>query len=358
MHHERYSDSWMPPGQTADTVPPPAAEAPRPPEARERVEGLFRVVTTQESQASRRHPDRIEDAVMCSLKRIQAEAAKDPDLAKTKRPLKYLELIREAGEREAAVAERLADLGIDGVFDGVSGGDEGIGEGMVCSRLVAAEAAERLAESPLEFCPPEGQAEATKLAFASALRSADLKTTAFNRLYPDMDGHALTTALLSRVIAKPDGQPQLVVGYCGNTRAYRLRPGGVLEELTVDDSAAGRALRAGEITREQYELVTTASDAAALPEDLRAYKPKKEAPRRDELIGDARGQAKIHTETFDLEPGDVVFLMTDGVHRNRSNKELTGLFNRNGRDGGAILKELSATDQDYDDASLVKIEIK
>lgn len=349
----------MPPERVAETIPPPAAEtATRPPESRERVEGRFRVITTHESLASRRHPGRIEDAVLGSLKRVMAEATKDPDLAKTKRPLKYLELIREAGEREDAVSERLAVLGIDGVFDGVSGGDEGIGEGMVCSRLVAAEVAERLAEAPLEFCPPEGQADATKLAFESALRSADLKTTAFNRLYPDMAGRALTTALLSRVIAKPDGQPQLVVSYCSNTRAYCLRPGGVLEELTTDDSEAGRALRAGEITREQYELVTTARDAEALPENLRVYKPKDEAPRRDELIGNAGGQAKIHTEVFDLEPGDVVFLMTDGVHRNRNNKELTGLFNRNSRDCAAILKELAETRQDYDDTSLVKIEIK
>jgi serine/threonine protein phosphatase PrpC len=338
MNHERYSDSWM----------PPAPESPRSPESRERVEGQFRVITTQESQASRRHPGRIEDAVLGSLKRILAEAAKDPDLAKTKRPFKYLELIREAGEREAAVAERLAELGIDGVFDGVSGGSEGLGEGMICSRLVAAEAAERLAEAPLEFCPPEGQAEATKLAFASALLSADLKTTAFNRLYPDMAGRALTTALLSRVIAKPDGKPQLVVGYCGNTRAYCLRSGGLLEELTIDDTNAGRALRAGETTREQYEHDTSSKSPTAEPE----------APLRDELIGDAGGKAKIHTEVFDLEPGDTVFLMTDGVHRNRSSQELTSLFNRNGGDCSVILQELSATEQDHDDASLVKIEIK
>lgn len=329
------------------------------PEVNKESEAKFRLAISEESHPSRFHLDRNEDAVLGSRTRVKFETEFPPViLSNCGNREQYLELIKQWGVAEAAAAEKLAELKIVGLFDGISGGKTGDGAGLVGSRLVSSLVATDLATARLENGLPSRQVEDTVEAFTETLQKADLAVTKFNREHGDMGCPGATTALLARAVTNREGQPAMVCAWAGNTRLYRRRRLGEVEALTIDDTKAGQALRQQVITKEQYELINDAKRKEDVPEELLTYWLANNSfidNRR--VVGLANGNVNVNRAVFTVEPDDVFFLMTDGAHRGRRPGQLAEALARNDLDGAAFLKEAEDNSTNNDDASVVKVEI-
>jgi serine/threonine protein phosphatase PrpC len=350
-------------------APEAASENPLPESPERDKERLFQVEYSADSVPGVFHEERDEDSVLGDAERLWWLNAKEE--IHTDEPEKDTATIKEAAIIERAAADRLKDLNVYGVMDGI--GASSRGSGLIASRLAAAELAANLAA-----LPDEADAEASRAAIESALRSANRAVWEYSRNRTDLTGQAGTTATVIRVVGGPDGRPRLAYGFCGNTRLYRYRPGtDELIEETIDHTLAGMALRhhldpdrypapkpknpatKTAITRADYEAVNDAGRPGAVGEE---YEEMIEANRtfagREYTIGLAGpGDFKPDTGIIEAEPRDVILIASDGLYRSIGPDKIRGMLRR-GLSSPEMLQKVAETGGPGDDATSVVIRLE
>ncbi|HEX8335182.1 MAG TPA: Stp1/IreP family PP2C-type Ser/Thr phosphatase [Pyrinomonadaceae bacterium] len=113
--------------------------------------------------------------------------------------------------------------------------------------------------------------------------------------------------------------PRATVGHVGDSRLYRLAPDGRLSRETQDHSLVEEEMRAGRLTPEQA-----------------ATHPNRNVISR--ALG-AESSVDVDLRTFEVEPGTVFLLCSDGITRHVPDNELSAVL-RNARTLDAACAEL------------------
>jgi PPM family protein phosphatase len=153
------------------------------------------------------------------------------------------------------------------------------------------EVASAMAVEPLAALDGRAFADAGEAAdaLAGAIREANLAIIERGRADPDLWG--MGTTVTAAAVATDH---VLQLAHVGDSRAYLLRPGGPLRQLTVDHTVVEEAVRRGLLTRRQAAIHPqrgVVTRAVGLDPDLRVDTP----------------------EPLELEPGDQVLLCSDGL---------------------------------------------
>lgn len=188
----------------------------------------------------------------------------------------------------------LPELGVFALADGMGGLEKGEVMSEAAVQAVVA-AAPELGDLAARL-GPEASAAERKALFQ---RVEALFTETATRLYEQAAeaglrmGTTLTTAVL--------GPSRLVIGHVGDCRAIRAR-GAELSVLTNDHSIAAAQLRRGNMTEEEY----------------------RKSPKRSLLYQSLGPVPEVEPDLVEVElaPGDVFFLLTDGVWACVSDEDL------------------------------------
>ncbi|HTK05459.1 MAG TPA: protein phosphatase 2C domain-containing protein [Candidatus Eisenbacteria bacterium] len=319
-----------------------------------------------DTRASKGHPDRNEDAALGDIIRLKEEAVKPPEI-KTFDTAADTEIVRQARERELKVADKLKDKQVFGVLDGISGGKEGEGTGVVASRLASARLSERMAEMP-----PGLTVDQTKDYVLKAMQAADADVKAYRDNADAITNDPKrkkelkqmgTTADMVALVDNPDGSKEAVIGHVGDSRVYLFdEKTKKLKALTVDENVVGYLHRVGQITREQYDLVMNTSDISQLPPDLQKLGANFGMDTRGakNTLFNALGSGGVKEEnvfSVRVEPGQKLLLTSDGVHDNLNDAEIEQLLAA-GKTMEQITEAAYGTGRKPDDISGTLIEIK
>jgi serine/threonine protein phosphatase PrpC len=353
-----------------------------------------------ETTTSKKHPDRNEDAVLGDVNRERKlldengkevgsireddffEQLKDAttppedkekiaELAKSFGPNKNVAEIAtrfsselyEATQQETSASDRLKQLEVYGVFDGVSGEPknekgEKIGEngaGWVASRIVSAEFA-RVLSTELDDNSTADQVEA---ALRKAAESADARVKKLRGEERSLKEMAATGDVV-KLVDNGDGSKEVVAAHFGDSRIYKVGTDGKLERISFDDGTAKLFYELKRIDAEEYEAIDKAVSEASGEDDPILETPVKTPlnipglgsfntygdfyRKRNALFSPIGGDTfRVKSGDrfgsilrFRLEPGEKLLLTTDGVHDNVADKDIEETL----RDGGA--KELAA----------------
>jgi PPM family protein phosphatase len=164
----------------------------------------------------------------------------------------------------------------------------------------------------------------------TAIQLANRQLCNFKASSPD---HASAgTTLVGVLIEGPRG----AIGNVGDSRVYLLR-GGVLNQLTVDDTWVGQLMRGGAITEAQA---------------------KTHAMRH--VVTQAVGLelTEVHTREQELQDGDLLLLTTDGIHGVVEHAVLCSILAncRSLEDGGKRLIEAALDQGGPDNASCILLQ--
>lgn len=303
------------------------------------------VEVTEASFASRKHKDRNEDAALGDTARIDAETAASLEFGKAdlmdRRPeLKRLisrhsAKVQESGRQERQAAGRLRELGVHGVFDGVSGAESGVGAGAVASRIAAGTIAERLAGMA-----NDAGIDATKDAIKDAMIAAHAEVSAYKNADPEFAKdlkQMATTADILRTIDNGDGTHEVVYGHTGDSRIYMLDGAtGELRQVTTDDSLMNFLVENKRISAKQAETIMR-TDKDRL-DDLQAEMPKFDPDFLKLVVDNRQGvvssigaeQMSPHVGSFRVKKGDKVLISSDGIHDNVPDEMIATILNGGG----------------------------
>lgn len=166
-----------------------------------------------------------------------------------------------------------------------------------------------------------------------ALNNAEVELRAHSTDFPESRGMATTV-----VEFHPTGETEGLVYWVGDIRLYHLRDGKILFK-TKDHSLVQMMIDKGEITEEQAEK-NSATNVI-----LQAVSDSK------------RGAAPDFHHLTDIQPGDRILLMTDGIHEGCPEDQLVEYFKDNSRKAigkiRSICEELSS-----DNFSMIAMEIE
>lgn len=239
----------------------------------------------------------------------------------------------------------LEDQEAAGVFDGMGGGLAG----KEASQL----ASETVRKKLLEIRKGAGIDE-WKTAILQALEEAQQKVTAFGnetffkylddpfveaayRDRPQKEIEALmeekkisptgTTASIVKLLERPDGGADMVYGHTGDSRIYVLRKDGKIEQITKDQGALEQAIKSGIITQEEADFI---DQATSREEIMKKFGPERGAAisflykdlRRGVTGALGISESKFQTGVVRLEPGERVFITSDGIHDNLTKEEI------------------------------------
>jgi len=319
-----------------------------------------------DTRASKGHPGRNEDAALGDIIRLQEEAVSPPEMKTFDTPADT-EIVRQARERELKVADKLKDKQVFGVLDGISGGKEGEGTGVVASRLASARLSERMAEMP-----PGMTVDQTKEYLLKAMQEADADVKAYRENADAITNDPKrkkelkqmgTTADVVALVDNPDGSKEAVIGHVGDSRVYLFdEKTKKLQALTVDENIVGYLQRTGAISREDYDLVMNTSDIKQLPERLQNLGQNFGMDTRGakNTLFNALGTGGVKQEnvfSVRVEPGQKLLLTSDGVHDNLTDAEIEQLL-ASGKSMEQITEAAYGTGRKPDDISGTLIEIK
>lgn len=131
--------------------------------------------------------------------------------------------------------------------------------------------------------------------FVDIFQAIHQKLLALQREDEELSGMATTATAI-----KVDGY-KMIGGHCGDTRCSILRGNGILK-LTTEHTEAQRLFDAGKLTKSEFLNY----------------------PRRnilDRALGSSRNSA-VDIFEFNLEPGDIVIISSDGVHEKIRQREM------------------------------------
>lgn len=207
-----------------------------------------------------------------------------------------------------------SEAGLLGIFDAVGGRDRGQQVAQRASQTIAAAwrslvDAERQ-ESPIQL----------EVTLPALIQQAD--TALASLVLPPEDKRPGTTAVLG-VLSWQQTQASLTVAHIGDSRAYLLRAGQPLQRLTEDHGYFSFAVQRGSLTNEEGARIEQAERKHDLSPD------EQEHFARHNKITCAVGWSDfshIPTRTIALHPGDCIFLCTDGVHDNLTDREIEAVL--------------------------------
>lgn len=230
-------------------------------------EGGFRVGVSE--RASWEHPDRIEDAHLS-----------------------------------------MPERGLFAVFDGMSkprGGEE------------AATEARRVVKQLLAYDPDSVSEHDVKRLIEVSFAEVHDSLRKTMELNPELQGIG-TTATVVKFINTEEGQKKAVIGNVGDSRAYVVRTGGKLEQITLDDNGSLENLEEHWARLLQAKF-SDCTDTDVL--DPNQFQRFMERNRLTNLIGGKKGhtpQPKMHT--IGIGPGERIVLLSDGVSDNLTDREI------------------------------------
>lgn len=130
-----------------------------------------------------------------------------------------------------------------------------------------------------------------------------------------------TTASVVKIWEAATGERKAIIGNIGDSRVYVQRADGTLEPITLDDGVLSSRV-SEERRREMQEKLGNVTDRSTLDLGLEALFDK-----RNEMSQYVGGrQMQPHLYVADMNPGDRVFITSDGVHDNLTNKEIADIL--------------------------------
>lgn len=244
-----------------------------------------------------------------------AQPTPEPSTIVEKHPLKGI-----AGSAEIALHTPNEDTKfIDpdhlrgGIFDGAGG---------ELNPDAASNAAKNGVQKIFDMLPQNPTLEQVQKAVEDALKQANTD------VIDQTNGQGKSTGAIFHIWEGPNGEKKLVIGNVGDSRVWVRKANGDVTPLTTDQGYLLQALQTepGIITPEQFKEIQNIIETAHTEDDLKKlddYKiPSLKTARffwdNRRYLTNALGSAnaKITNVTFDIEPGDMVFLTTDGVHDN------------------------------------------
>lgn len=219
--------------------------------------------------------------------------------------------------------DQIAHSATDG-FAMVLDGMGGLQNGDKASLAARDQLARKLKEIPQDADP-----EAAKRSVSNALMEA---STVVATKVPEGG----TTATVVKFI-ESGGVKRAIIGHVGDSRAYALREGRLIQ-VTEDDNiipTTGSTLPEKKAIGQKLDAVETQEDLVKLSPQERTY-----FDRRNQIsaaLGDQRLQPHIYH--LILREGDKIILTSDGVHDNLSQKELEQIVKSNEPDLASVLIE-------------------
>ena len=188
--------------------------------------------------------------------------------------------------------------GVAAVFDGV-GGEAG-GE-------LAARAACGAMAMALDYLPPYGDLEGRRAWLASAIKAGHAAISMSKRLNGDFEGQG-TTAIAAVLTTD-----KVLTTCVGDSRAYRVRGGGL--ELIADEheDLVPRPAMADALDR-----IESVADFENAPKDLSWAFSYRNIISAELGSSETRPTVREHP----LEPGDLILVVSDGVHDNLAHQEI------------------------------------
>jgi serine/threonine protein phosphatase PrpC len=130
----------------------------------------------------------------------------------------------------------------------------------------------------------------------------------------EFDGSA-TTLSFAKLMELPDGNggrlQRLFFANIGDSRIYVQRTGGVLTQITRDDSQLQQWVNEGELTAAEAELIDQAPDPQLLNPQQKRYNRSRAVITNSVGIGNPTENLKV--AYLDLQPGDRFVIVSDGV---------------------------------------------
>lgn len=214
----------------------------------------------------------------------------------------------KSGDNQDVILED-SNKGLMAVFDGMGGHAAG---------REAAETAKRVFEASFstdEFKPPSEESQ-QKYGDSPSAYAAEEMTRAIeqaSREIRDSGTGGGTTVAAVIGFKNAEGQAKAVIGHVGDSRVYRLSPDGKLEHLTLDDSEAIEtvAKQRGITTPEAQRFLAATDDRKDIPSNLN-------------VITNSLGSENMepHVGVVDVNPGDIIFATSDGIHDNLTDREI------------------------------------
>lgn len=222
----------------------------------------------------------------------------------------------------------------------------------------AASIARRLVEGRMARMSEDATDEEIKSYMIKVLRetSSAIKlvgdTTTDDNYHPSQKEHypfrgMMTTAVVMKVVER-EGRRKGFVANVGDSRLYRYR-GGRLEQITLDDTFAllpnmeeqdGRALQ------QKLSNAQSISSLDSVPNIRyfdRAYMSESEMFQNRHQIPQALGDREPDPTfySFDIEPGDVFLLTSDGVHDNLIDVRMQNLLGQSYPSDAEMVKAIT-----------------
>lgn len=230
----------------------------------------------------------------------------------------------KSGDNQDAILED-SNKGLMAVFDGMGGHAAG---------REAAETAKRAFESSFstdEFKPPSEKSK-QKYGDMPSAYAAEEMTRALERADREIKDSGTgggTTVAAVIGFKNAEGQAKAVIGHVGDSRVYRLSPDGKLEHLTLDDSEA---------------IETVAKQRGVTPQEaqrfLAATDDRKDIPNNLNVITNSLGSENMepHVGVVDVNPGDIIFATSDGIHDNLTDREIQRIIEESSNPQEAVAR--------------------
>jgi serine/threonine protein phosphatase PrpC len=148
-----------------------------------------------------------------------------------------------------------------------------------------------------------------------ALVEADRRVKQAGQLKPDTYAHSATTVALGKLVELPNGPDAFIQRFyfssIGDSPIMIKRADGKLEQVTRDDSMIQAAIDAGHISKEQGDQIINAKDKYDLPREHHYLWGHRQTIVKSIGIGESPTDQEVFS--IDLNPGDQIVMMSDGV---------------------------------------------
>lgn len=203
------------------------------------------------------------------------------------------------------------ERGVYGVFDGVGGHNAG----GVASRM-----ARDFIARKIEAIPGDTDFSRRASLLAEAILDANKEILRAAQENPEQYSKMGTTATLME-IGEDEGKMRGAWINIGDSRLYRLSSDGELMTFTLDDSFARK--RDGEETAIRFQRLFGNIDSSQTFND-----EESEVWRLRNVITNYLGleAMELRSGFFDVAPGEVFLLSSDGIHDNLTNNEIAGIL--------------------------------
>lgn len=146
---------------------------------------------------------------------------------------------------------------------------------------------------------------------------------------------AKTTLSMAKLVELPglNGSPlrRLVFANVGDSRIYVQMGGGRLRQVSRDHSLLQRHVDRGDLTPAQAREIDQAENPLNLPHELREYAAQRAGITN--AVGNGHAADDLHVSYIDLQPGDRLLLVSDGVSDQLLEREMLQAMQSAKQDG-------------------------